>query len=100
MKKENNSTSDIRKGHSMMTFRKDLIECLENKYHTSFEDATPTEMYKAVATVVNQQLLAKRRGNIPDTSFIFHIVPSIPTASSRYCRETCLFCSRRAYTPE
>ena len=60
MKKENNSTSDIRKGHSMMTFRKDLIECLENKYHTSFEDADPTEMYKAVASVVNQQLIEKR----------------------------------------
>ena len=44
----------------MIAFREDLIECLENKYHTTFEDATATEMYKAVATVVNQQLLEKR----------------------------------------
>ena len=41
-------------------FREDLVECLENKYHTSFKDASATEMYKAVATVVNQQLLQKR----------------------------------------
>ncbi len=47
-------------GQDMVSFREDLIECLENKYHTSFEDADPTEMYKAVATVVNQQLIEKR----------------------------------------
>ena len=44
----------------MWSFREDLIECLENRYHTSFEDADRTELYKAVATVVNQQLLEKR----------------------------------------
>ena len=60
MKKETKKAAGTRKKHGMITFRNDLIECLENKYHTSFEDATPTEMYKAVATVVNQQLLAKR----------------------------------------
>ena len=49
-----------KKGQDMIAFRRDLIECLENKYHTSFEDASATEMYKAVATVVNQQLLQKR----------------------------------------
>ena len=55
MKLGNNKT-----GQDKIMFRADLIECLENKYHTSFEDATPTEMYKAVATVVNQQLIEKR----------------------------------------
>ena len=55
MKLGNNKT-----GQDRIMFRADLIECLENKYHTSFEDATPTEMYKAVATVVNQQLIEKR----------------------------------------
>ncbi len=49
-----------RKKQNMINFREDLIECLENKYHTTFEDASATEMYKAVATVVNMQLLAKR----------------------------------------
>ncbi len=43
-----------------MAFRQELIECLENKYHTSFEGASNTEMYKAVATVINQQLIEKR----------------------------------------
>ena len=43
-----------------MAFRQELIECLENKYHTSFEGASNTEMYKAVATVINQQLVEKR----------------------------------------
>ena len=47
-------------GQNKIMFRADLVECLENKYHTSFEDATATEMYKAVATVVNQQLVEKR----------------------------------------
>ena len=53
-------TQTQRTGQDMVSFREDLIECLENKYHTSFEDADPTEMYKAVATVVNQQLMEKR----------------------------------------
>ena len=50
----------LKTGQTKIAFREELIECLENKYHTSFEDASATEMYKAVATVVNQQLLEKR----------------------------------------
>ena len=49
-----------KQAHDMIAFREDLIECLENKYHTTFEQADATEMYKAVATVVNHQLLQKR----------------------------------------
>ena len=50
----------LRKSLDMIWFRDRLIDCLENKYHTTFEDASATEMYKAVATVVNMQLLSKR----------------------------------------
>ena len=60
MKKEKKSKEKTRAKQNKIAFREDLIECLENKYHTTFEDASPTEMYKAVATVVNQQLLEKR----------------------------------------
>ena len=60
MKKEKKNKEKTRAKQNKIAFREDLIECLENKYHTTFEDASPTEMYKAVATVVNQQLLEKR----------------------------------------
>ena len=50
----------VKTGMNKISFREDLIECLENKYHTNFEDASAVEMYKAVATVVNQQLIEKR----------------------------------------
>ncbi len=50
----------IRTGQDPTSFREDLIDCLENRYHTGFAEADAGEMYKAVATVVNQQLLEKR----------------------------------------
>ncbi len=45
---------------SASELRSTLIDHLENNYHVSFEDASPQDMYKALAEIINEQLRRKK----------------------------------------
>lgn len=51
---EKNSTQTIQK------FREKLIDILENHYHTRFEKAETFDLYKAISSIINDQLKEKR----------------------------------------
>ena len=41
----------------MDTFRADLENYLNNRYHTDFDHARAEDLYKATASIINQRLL-------------------------------------------
>ena len=57
-------------------FINEINDYLEDRLHTSFEQASPEQIYKALARVVNKQLQDryvefKRRKNKAENNFIY-----------------------------
>ena len=51
---EKNNTQEIKE------FKEKLVDILENHYHTRFEKAETFDLYKAISSIINDQLQDKR----------------------------------------